>query len=66
MKGQTTVRWDNDTKMNLKEIGCAVVNWIKLAQKGSFYIDGNEPSGNFLSSLKAVIFPRTTVVYGVN
>jgi hypothetical protein len=27
-------RWENDIKMELKEIGCEGVNWVHLAQDG--------------------------------
>jgi hypothetical protein len=48
VKGKGSVRrrgcrWENDIKMDHKEIGCEGVNWIYLAQAGSCE-HGNEPS----------------------
>jgi hypothetical protein len=30
--GRPRSRWENNIKMNLQEVGCEVIDWIKLAQ----------------------------------
>jgi hypothetical protein len=30
--GDPALTWENNSKMNLKEVGCECVDWIKLAQ----------------------------------
>jgi hypothetical protein len=40
--GKPRRRWEHNIKMNVQEVGCRVVDWIKLA--GTFDC-GNEPLG---------------------
>jgi hypothetical protein len=67
--GRPRRRWEENIKMNLQEVGCRGVEWIKLAQdRGrrralvnavmNFRIPEN--SGNFLASCKPVSVPRRT------
>jgi hypothetical protein len=30
--GRTRRRWEDNTKMDLQEVGCGVIDWIELAQ----------------------------------
>jgi hypothetical protein len=30
--GRTRRRWENNSKMDLQEVDCGVINWIELAQ----------------------------------
>jgi len=30
--GRPRLRWDDNIKMDLQEVGCGVMNWIVLAQ----------------------------------
>ena len=30
--GRPKRRWDDNTKMDLQEVGCGVIGWIELAQ----------------------------------
>jgi len=41
-------RWEDSTKMNLKEIGCEDVDWIQMVQDGSTLV-GSYKHGNELS-----------------
>jgi len=31
-RGRPRRRWEDDIKMNVKEVGCEVMDWIELAQ----------------------------------
>jgi len=31
-RGRPRRRWEENTKMDLQEVGCGVMNWIELAQ----------------------------------
>jgi hypothetical protein len=43
--GRPRRRWEDNIKLDLKEIGIDGANWIRLAQAG-FYEHSNEPSGS--------------------
>jgi hypothetical protein len=47
--GRPRFRWEDNIKMDLKEVGCEGVDWIDLAQDRDFGGTcecGNEPSGS--------------------
>jgi hypothetical protein len=48
--GTPRLRWDDNIKMDLQEVGCGGVDWIELAQGWdrwrAFVIAGNESSGS--------------------
>jgi hypothetical protein len=48
-KGRLSHRWENNIKMDLREIGINGVNWIQLAQESTmvnFCEHGDKPSGS--------------------
>ncbi|KAJ4445665.1 hypothetical protein ANN_12349 [Periplaneta americana] len=48
--GRPRLRWEDNIKMNLREVGCDDRDWINLAPMAGLCEGGNEPSG----SLKAI------------
>jgi hypothetical protein len=42
--GRPRRRWENNIKMDLQEVGCAYMDWIKLARGRGTSECGNEPS----------------------
>jgi hypothetical protein len=48
--GRPRRRWEDNIKMDVREIGIDGANWIRLAQEtvrwGGFSVHGNEPSGS--------------------
>ena len=45
--GRPRLRWENNIKMDLQEIGCGGMDWIVLAQdRGRWRTHVNEPSGS--------------------
>jgi hypothetical protein len=48
--GRPMCRWEDYIKMDLQEVGCGGIDWIKLAQERDRWRDtcecGNEPSGS--------------------
>jgi hypothetical protein len=57
--GRPRRRWENNIKLDLKEIGIDGVNWIQLAHIGSsgggFCVHGNEPSGTIKKTVYFLI-----------
>jgi hypothetical protein len=39
-------RWEDNTRMDLQEVGCGDIAWIELAQDRDNCECGNEPSGS--------------------
>jgi hypothetical protein len=65
--GRSKHWWENDIKMNLQEVGCGSMDWIRIG-KGEC---GNERSGstkcvNFSTSWKPVSFSRRTLLHRVS
>ena len=51
--GRPRGRWEDDIKMNLREVGCDPGDWIDLAedlQMASVCKGGNEPPGSLKAS----------------
>jgi len=72
--GRHRHRWEDNTMMDLQEVGCGCMDWIHLAQDRDRWralvnvvMDLRVPqnAGNFLSSCKPVSFSRRTVLSGV-
>jgi hypothetical protein len=68
-------RWEDNIKMDLQEVGCGVMDWIKLAQGGDRWralvnavinLRVSSNAGNFLTSCKPVSFSRKTLLHGVS
>jgi hypothetical protein len=67
--------WEHDIEMNLKEIGCADVNWLNLPQhRGQWRAPANMVmnlqvpynAGRFLNSWAALFFSRWTLLRGLS
>jgi hypothetical protein len=43
--GRPRHKWEDNIRMDLKEVGCGGMDWIGLAQAGNCEY-GNEPSGS--------------------
>jgi hypothetical protein len=49
--GRPTLRWEDNIKMDLQEVGCGCMDWIELVQgrdrwQAGTCESGNEPSGS--------------------
>jgi len=73
--GRPRRSWDYNIKMDLKEVGCGVLDWIELAQnrdrlQALVYAVMNlrvpQNAGSFLTSCKPVSFSRSTLLRGVS
>jgi hypothetical protein len=72
--GRLRHRWEDNTKMDLQEVGLGGMDWIKLAQdrdrcqalvNAVMNIQVPQNAGN-LTSCKPVSFSRRTVLHGVS
>jgi hypothetical protein len=50
--GRPTHRWENNIKMDLQEVGCRVMDWIKLAQDRGRWRAHLKVVMNYLGSIK--------------
>jgi hypothetical protein len=73
--GRLRRKWEDNTKVDLQEVGCGGMEWIGLAQdRDSWRAIVNavmnlmvlQNAGNFLTSCKPVSFSRRTLLHGVN
>jgi len=73
--GRPRSRWEDNTKMDLQEMGCGVMDWTELAEgRDSWRALVNvvknfrvpHKAGNFLTSCKPVSFSRRTLLHGVS
>jgi hypothetical protein len=73
--GRPRRRWEDNIRMDLREVGCGGGDWIELAQDRdrwralvSAVMNLRVPSnvGNFLTSCRPVSFPRKTLLHGVS
>ena len=73
--GRPIRRWVDNIRMDLQEVGCGYVDWIRLAQDRdrwrtlvSTVMNLRVPwnAGNFLTSCKPVSFSRRTLHHGVS
>ena len=73
--GRPRRRWVDNIRMDLEEMGCGYMDWIRLAQDRdrwqtlvsvvmNFRVPWN--AGNFLTSCKPVSFSRRTLHHGVS
>jgi hypothetical protein len=69
------LRWVDDIKMDLQEVGCGCMDWIELAQDRDRWralvntvMNLRVPlnAGNFLTGCKPVSFSRRTLLHGVS
>jgi hypothetical protein len=72
--GRPRRRWEDNIKMDLKEVGCGGMDWIELTQGGNRWratvnavINLRVPYnvGNFFTSVELGSFSRRTVLHGV-
>jgi hypothetical protein len=63
--GISTYRWENNIKINLREIGWGDIDWIHLAKYRSQWMTAVN-SGNFLSGCENIVFSRRTRLQGVS
>jgi hypothetical protein len=73
--GRPRRRWENNIRMDLRELGCWCVDWIELAQDRNRWralvsavmnLRVSENAGNFLTSYRPVSFSRRTMLHGVS
>jgi hypothetical protein len=73
--GRPRLRWEDNIKMGLQEVGCGCMDRIELAQDRYSWraivnavINLGVPynARNFLTSCKPVSFATSTVLYGVS
>jgi hypothetical protein len=73
--GRPRHRWEDNIKMDLREVGCGGADWINLAQdrdrwRALMYMVMNlrvpQNAGNFLSSLGHFSFSGRTLLHGVS
>jgi hypothetical protein len=73
--GRTRLRWEDNIRMDLQEVGCGGMDWIGLAQdreswrvlvNAVMYLRAPSNAGNFLTSYKPVSFSRRTLLHGVS
>ena len=73
--GRPRHRWEDNFRMDLREVGCGCVDWMELAQDRdrwralvSAVINLRVPqnAGNFLTSCRPVSFSRRTLFHGVS
>jgi hypothetical protein len=73
--GRPRPRWEDNIRMDLREVGCGCVDWMELAQDRdrwralvSAVMNLRVPynAGNFLTSCSPVRFSRRTLFHGVS
>ena len=73
--GRPRRRWEDNTKMDLQEVGCGGMEWIELAQDRDRWralvnvvmtLQAAQNAGNFQTSWEPVSFSRTTQLHGVS
>jgi len=71
--GRLRHRWEDNIKMDLQEVGCGGMDWIKLAQDRDRWqarvnaimkLRVVKNVGNFLTSCKPVSFSRRSLLHG--
>jgi len=73
--GRSRRRWVDNIRMDLQEVGCGYMDWIRLAQDRDRWQKLVSPvmtigvprnAGKFLTSCKPVRFSRRTLHHGVS
>jgi hypothetical protein len=73
--GRPRRRWEDNIRMDLREVGCGCMDWMELAQdrerwRASVSAVMNlrvpQNAGNFLTSCRPVSFSRRTLLHGVS
>jgi len=74
-QGRPRLRWEDNIKMDLREVGCGCVDWLELAQDRdswralvSAVMNLRVPQnvGNFLTSCRPVSFSRRPLLHEVS
>jgi hypothetical protein len=72
--GRPRLRWEDNIKTDLQEVGCGGMDWIELAQDRNRWralvnavmnIPVPLNAGNFLTSCKPVSFSKRNLLHGV-
>jgi len=72
--GRPRRRWEDNTRMGLRKVGCGCVNWMELAQDRDRWralvgavmnLRVPQNARNFLTSCRPVSFSRRTLLHGV-
>jgi len=69
--GRPRRRWEDNIRIDLREVVCGCVDWMELAQVACACECGDEHSGsinarNFFTSCRPVSFSRRTLLHGVS
>jgi hypothetical protein len=73
--GRPRHRWENNIRMDLREVGWGCVDWMELAQERDRWralvsavmnLRVPQNAGNFLTSCRPVSFSRRTLLNGVS
>jgi len=73
--GRPRRRWEDNIRMDLREVGCGCVDWMELAQDRDRWrllvsavmnLRVPQNAGNFLTSCRPVSFSRRTLLHGVS
>jgi hypothetical protein len=73
--GRSRRRWDDNTRIDLREVGCGCVGWMELAQdrerllalvSAVMNFRFLQNAGNFLTSCRPFSFARRTLLHGVS
>ena len=73
--GRPKRRWENNTRINLWEVGCGCVDWMELAQgrdrwralvSAVMNLRVAYNAGNFLTNCRPVSFSRRTLLHGAS
>jgi hypothetical protein len=73
--GRPRRRWEDNIKMDLREVGCGGADWVDLAQDRNRWravvntvmnLRVPQNAGNFLSSLGHFSFSGRTLLHGVS